>query len=71
MRCGTPLLVTRSPGSEEWWSEQDEKGVIFVDGFDSLKMAISHWSSYDLHPQCPYTPESYANDYIKVIQKYA
>jgi glycosyltransferase involved in cell wall biosynthesis len=71
MSCQTPLIVTRSPGSEEWWGEQDEKGVVFVDGFDSLRMVIKNWSTYDLHPQCPYTTQSYANDYLKVISKYS
>jgi len=70
MRCGTPLLVTRSPGSEEWWGDQDEKGVVFIDGYDGARMAIKNWSTYDLHPTCPYTVENYAKDYIKVIEKY-
>jgi glycosyltransferase involved in cell wall biosynthesis len=70
MSCGTPLLVTRSPGSEEWWGAQDEKGVVFTDGADSARMAIRHWSTYDLHPTCPYNVEAYAKDYMKVIEKY-
>jgi glycosyltransferase involved in cell wall biosynthesis len=71
MRCGTPLVVTRSPGSTEWWGPQDETGVVFVDGFDSARLAIRNWSTFDLKPECPYTTESYANDYIKDIQKYS
>ena len=70
MRCGTPLLVTRSPGSEEWWGAQDEKGVVFVDGMDSARMVIKNWSTYSLHPECPYSVENYAKDYMKVVGKY-
>jgi glycosyltransferase involved in cell wall biosynthesis len=70
MRTGTPLIVTRSPGSEEWWGAQSDKGVVFIDGADSLKMAIRHWSTYDLHPECPYSTENYAKDYINIITKY-
>ena len=76
MSCGTPLIVTRSPGSEEWWGgagsqpSQDETGVVFIDGMDSARMAIKYWSTYDLHPNCPYTVEAYAKDYMKVIEKY-
>ena len=66
--CGTPAIITRSPGSEEWWS--DEKSVVFIDGIDSARMAINHWSTYSLHPECPYTVENYAKDYMKVIGKY-
>jgi glycosyltransferase involved in cell wall biosynthesis len=70
MRCGVPLIVTRSPGSQEWWGSQDEKGVLFINGVDGARNAIRNWSTYDLKPECPYTTEQYANNYMEIINKY-
>lgn len=70
IKTGTPLIVTRSPGSEEWWGDQDGTGVVFVDGYDSCKMALKYVDFEKLTPKCPYTTANFANDYMTIINKY-
>ena len=41
MRCGTPLIVTRSHRAvRNGGGHNDDKGVVFIDGVDSARMAI-------------------------------
>ena len=72
IRCGTPVVVTRSRGSTEMLGSLESKGVEFVaDDIDSIKRVLKteverpkvgfEWMSVD----------SYVDDYLEVIKKYA
>lgn len=72
IRCGTPIITTRSPASEEMVGSLESKGVEFVgDDIDSLRRALksdiprpnvgSEWMSI----------ETFIDDYLEVIKKYA
>lgn len=74
IRCGTPVIVTRSPSSEEMLGNLDGKGVEFVgDDIDSLRNLLRtvnpeikrpcvgpEWMSID----------TFVDDYLKVMEKY-
>lgn len=72
IRCGCPVIVTRSPGSTEMLGSLDGNGVEFVDdGNESLKQVVKRgdltrpkvddsWMSVD----------SFVDDYLRVMEKY-
>ena len=66
--CGTPLLITDSASTQELW--EDGVDSIFCDGFHSFKMAIQHFSTYDLKPINKFSTEDYVNNYLKLAKEY-
>ena len=73
-RCGTPVIITDSPESRDVYSDEAEgKSLIYIDGFHSVKMAIQHFSSYDLKGELPsgWGPQDTVNKYMELIKKYS
>jgi glycosyltransferase involved in cell wall biosynthesis len=72
IRCGTPVIVTRSQGSTEMLGTLEGKGVEFVDdGIDSLKRCIQ--TGVATRPQVDNTwmsIGSYIDDYERIMEKY-
>ena len=64
----TPVIVTRSEASEEILGHQENNGVFFSDGYDSLKTLIKY---VDFRSTLPvpwiWTQERYAKEYMKAI----
>jgi glycosyltransferase involved in cell wall biosynthesis len=67
--CGTPVICTRSTASEEILGHQEDKGVVFVDGYDGLKLAIKHWEPMKPAP-IKWTVSNYVAEMMEVIKKY-
>jgi glycosyltransferase involved in cell wall biosynthesis len=73
IRCGTPVIVTRSPGSEEMLGELEDKGVVMVDGFDGARLAIK-FKAYETRPNVDNTfmpIKTYVDDYLQIMKKYS
>lgn len=72
VKCGAPVIVTRSPGSEELLGSLEDKGVTFVDGYESAKMAI-RYNAYETRPNPSsefMSISTYVEDYENVMDKY-
>lgn len=72
VRCGTPLMVTRGQGSEELFGSLEDKGVIFVDSFESAKRAIK-FNEFQTRPTIgnEFMPVKDAvEDWERIIQKW-
>lgn len=71
IRCGCPVIVTRSPSSTEMLGSLDGKGVEFVgDDIDSLRHVLK---SEIPRPQVDnsWMPvDTFIDDYLKVMEKY-
>ena len=68
IKCGTPVIVTRSPGSEEILGHQEDKGVFFIDGYESLKLLVRYADFMGLIPEpWKWTTENYVNEYMNAI----
>lgn len=73
VRCGTPIIVTRSPGSEELLGMLEGKGVTFTDGYESAKMAIK-FKSFETRPRVDtswMSVSQYVDDWMNIIQKWS
>lgn len=73
IRCGTPAIVTRGIGSEELLGELEDKGVTFVDGFESTKMAI-RYKTFETRPNVDNSFMSinrYVEDWMNIIKKWS
>lgn len=71
LACGTPVLVSRSPGSEELLQHQEDGGVIFCDGYDAFRLAIKHEDFAEMKPKTlVWTVENYINEWMKIIEKF-
>lgn len=73
VRCGTPLMVTRGQGSEELFGSLEDKGVIFVDSFDSAKRAIK-FKEFQTRPTVGkefWSIDSYCQDWENIIRKWS
>jgi len=74
MKCGTPIIITDSPESRDVYGDEAEgKSLIYIDGYHSAKMAIQHFSSYDLKGELPlgWTKEDTVNKYMELFKKYS
>lgn len=72
VKCGAPVIVSRSGGSEELFGQLEDRGVTFVDGYESAKMAIKY-KTYETRPNVgpEFMPvHSYVEDYEKVMKKW-
>ena len=69
IKCGTPVICTRSPGSEEILGHQQDSGVFFIDGYESLKLIIRYVDFQSAKPApWKWTTEQYVNEYMQAIQ---
>jgi glycosyltransferase involved in cell wall biosynthesis len=69
IKCGTPIVVTRSLGSEEIFNHQEDAGAFFIDGYESLRLSIKHIDFLSAKPNhWKWTPELYGNDYKRAIE---
>ena len=68
IKCDTPIIVTRSEGSEEIFGHQQDRGAVFIDGYESLKMAIKYVDFLSLHPvEWKWSIDNYVNEYMQAI----
>lgn len=69
IKCGTPVIVTKSLGSEEILGHQEDEGVVFVDGTQSLKMALKYIDFLSMKPApWKWTVENYVSEYMEAIK---
>ena len=69
IKCGTPVIVTRSPGSEEILGHQEDKAVFFSDGYESLKLLVKYMDFLGVIPEpWKWTTENFGNEYMKAIE---
>lgn len=70
IKCGTPVIVTRSPGSEEILGHQEDTGAFFCDGYESLKLHVKYTIECASTTPAPWkwTLENYVNEYKKAIE---
>jgi len=74
LACGAPLIATKSAGSLDILGDDaHKKSVLFIDGIESCKYAVEHFSSYDLKGELPlgWTKEDTVNKYMELFKKYA
>ena len=68
IKCGTPVIVTRSTGSDEIFNHQEDAGAFFIDGYESLKLHIKHTDFLSAKPNhWKWTPELYTQEYITAM----
>lgn len=69
IKCGTPVIVTRSPGSEEILGHQETKSVFFVDGYESLKLHVKYADFLGAIPEpWKWTTDLYVKEYMSAIE---
>ena len=68
IKCGTPVIVTRSEASEEILGHQEDKGAYFIDGYESMKLLLRYADFLSAQP-APWiwSTERYVNEYIQAI----
>lgn len=70
--CGTPVIVTRSPGSTELLGHQEDKGAIFFEGYDALKYLVKRHDFASMKPApLKWTLQNYVQDYVNIMKKYS
>lgn len=68
IKCGTPVIVTRSLGSEEILGHQEDKGVFFSDGYESLKLLVKYIDFLGVIPEpWKWTVENYKLEYEQAV----
>ena len=69
IKCGTPVIVTRSPGSEEILGHQEDKAVFFSDGYESLKLLVEYMDFLGVIPEpWKWTTDLYVKEYMSAIE---
>ena len=68
IKCGTPVIVTRSEASEEILGHQEDKGAFFIDGYESMKLLLRYVDFISAKPTSwIWTVERYTNEYMQAI----
>ena len=68
LKCGTPVIVTRSDASEEILGHQEDHGAFFIDGYESLKLHVKYTDFLSAKPApWKWTIERYVNEYKTAI----
>lgn len=68
IKCGTPVIVTRSEASEEILGHQEDHGAFFIDGYESLKLHLKYTDFLSAKPvPWKWTIEQYVKEYMQAI----
>ena len=69
IKCGTPVICTRSPGSEEILGHQEDTGCYFIDGYESLKLNLKYVDFLSAKPApWKWTTDLYVLEYEEAIK---
>lgn len=68
IKCGTPVIVTRSEASEEILGHQEDHGAYFIDGYESLKLLLKYADFLSAKPApWQWSVDQYRNEYLEAI----
>ena len=73
-QSGTGIILADTPESRQIWGDDcDGKSLLYVDGFNSAKMAIQHFDSYNIRGQVApgWTKADTVNKYMELFKKYS